>query len=196
MVERKDELLLAEDTALPEESPTGKGHALPQEVKNKALKLYLEGVSLTNIHQNLLNEGVEVSLEAIRKWPALYDWETLKARSILKAQDKVVKAISTRKSVDAEEHLDEYRKIRSKASKQLEDLNFRNAEGATDAIDKAIQGERSIATGVVSMYLVNEIIKIIMDEIDDEEARNRIGLRFRDLIIAMDEGKTLNAEDS
>jgi hypothetical protein len=129
--------------------------------KLRALELYLGGLSVRQIAHQVSSE---------------FD-DPVSAASI--------QLLSTRKSTEMAvrdaEHLTIYEEIRKKAREELEMNIFDKAGDAVTAIDKAIKGERTILAGLIQKEFLQDVIEILKQEIQDDEALTRIAMRFREL---------------
>ena len=159
---------------------------IPQEVKDQAQKLYLDNVAISDIVVKLKEDNTVVTDQTVRRWIKIYNWDSQKAVSILKAQEKLAQNMAKSKVIKAEEHLKEYRDIRRKAADELQKLKFEDASNAARIVDIAIRGERDIQSGVVSAWLISQLIQILLEEVSDEDVRNRIGLRLRDVVLELE----------
>jgi hypothetical protein len=152
--------------------------------KLRALELYLGGLSVRQIAHQVSSEFDDpVSAASIQYWSTSADpqWSVIK----MNTKANAIELLSTRKSTEMAvrdaEHLTIYEEIRKKAREELEMNIFDKAGDAVTAIDKAIKGERTILAGLIQKEFLQDVIEILKQEIQDDEALTRIAMRFREL---------------
>jgi transposase len=157
---------------------------IPQEAKNRALKLYLQDTySARQIAETVSTEfSVDVSNQTIYAWVKKYGWENELHKVKTKAVEKAAETESERLARLQKEHLDVYETIRRKASTELNSLTFDRALDAVKATTIGIQGERQVLEGLINLQFVQDVIQILIDEIDDAETMQRIAAKLRLLV--------------
>ena len=72
--------------------------------------------------------------------------------------------------------------IREKAYNELNNLNFTRALDAVKAADVGIQGERRVLEGLINLQFVQEVMRVLVDEIDDGELLAKIANKLKILV--------------
>jgi len=157
---------------------------IPQEVKNRAMELYLQDdSSARQIADAVSSEySVQVSNQTVYSWAKKYDWDSKRTDIKTKALEKTVETESGRLARLQQEHLDVYGNIREKATTELNNLTFDRAFDAVKAASIGIDGERQVIEGLINLQFVQDVIQILIDEIDDAEVMQRIAAKLRLLV--------------
>jgi hypothetical protein len=157
---------------------------IPQEVKNRAMELYLkDDFSARQIADSVSTEySVQVSNQTVYSWAKKYDWDSKRTDIKTKALEKTVESESGRLVRLQQEHLDVYGNIREKATTELNALTFDKAFDAVKAASIGIEGERQVIEGLINLQFVQDVIQILIDEIDDVDAMQRIASKLRLLV--------------
>ena len=115
---------------------------LPEEVKIKAMELYLSEDSTAEEIATELNEqfNVPVAVSTVYSWIKSENWKEAKLATRADAIEKVKESETQRYTRLQEEHLDQYEALRHKATHELSGLNFTRAFDAAKALDLGIQG--------------------------------------------------------
>ena len=83
-------------------------------------------------------------------------------------------------------HQRTYQQLVDKAGDSLFDestgLNFTNAMDATRALDIGIQGERKIASAMISSQLVEDLLNRIFNIVEDENTRYALANEFKKVL--------------
>ena len=152
--------------------------------KLRALELYIGGLSVRQIAHQVSSEFDDaVSAASIQYWSTSADpqWSVIK----MNTKANAIELLSTRKSTEMavrdNEHLTIYEEIRKKAREELEMNIFDKAGDAVKAMDLAIKGERHTLSGLIQKEFLQDVIEILKQEIQDDDALSRIALRFREL---------------
>jgi hypothetical protein len=161
-----------------------------QEVKDFAAKTYIhDDVIIPKIKENILTKyEVNIPEDTLYQWSKEQGWKELRTKAISRARDKMVELEADHRRLDSEVHLDQYKKITSKASEALNILQFDRASDAAKAVDMAIKGERTILEGLISRKFIQGIASIIMEEVNDKEVRHRLGTRLQDFLLEFEDG--------
>lgn len=158
------------------------------EIKNRALTLWLEGIKLNAIPPFLLKEyNVKVSTPSIYNWKRDGNWGEIKdsvdAKAIQKIQENSIEQIS-----DATTRQLKYlQKLTDKSGAFLNlgnDLptDFGDARTAVNALDVGIKGEREVEAGLISQAFVVAVISVLTEEIDDENLLRRLAIRLKNVV--------------
>ena len=160
-----------------------------QNVKDFAAKTYIhDDVIIPKIKENILDKfDVDVPEDTLYQWSKEQGWKELKSKAIARSRDKMVELEASHRRLDSEAHLDQYKKITSKASDALDVLQFDRASDAAKAVDMAIKGERLILEGLIARKFIQGIVSIIMEEVSDKEIRQRLGTRLQDFLLEFED---------
>ena len=160
-----------------------------QNVKDFAAKTYIhDDVIIPKIKENILDKfDVDVPEDTLYQWSKEQGWKELKSKAIARSRDKMVELEANHRRLDSEVHLDQYKKITTKASDALDILQFDRASDAAKAVDMAIKGERLILEGLIARKFIQGIVSIIMDEVSDKEVRQRLGVRLQDFLLEFED---------
>ena len=157
---------------------------IPQEVKNRAMELYLkDDSSAREIADAVSSEySVTVSNQTVYSWAKKYNWDSKRNDVKTKALERTVETESGRLVRLQQEHLDVYGNIREKATSELNNLTFDRAFDAVKAASIGIDGERQVIEGLINLQFVQDVIQILINEIDDGELMQRIAAKLRLLV--------------
>jgi transposase-like protein len=157
---------------------------IPQEVKNRAMELYLkDDSSAREIADAVSSEySVTVSNQTVYSWAKKYDWDSKRTDVKTKALERTVETESGRLVRLQQEHLNVYGNIREKATAELNNLTFDRAFDAVKAASIGIDGERQVIEGLINLQFVQDVIQILINEIDDAELMQRIAAKLRLLV--------------
>ena len=160
-----------------------------QNVKDFAAKTYIhDDVIIPKIKEDILAKfEVDVPEDTLYQWSKEQGWKDLKSKAIARSRDKMVELEASHRRLDSEAHLDQYKKITSKASDALDVLQFDRASDAAKAVDMAIKGERLILEGLIARKFIQGIVSIIMEEVSDKEIRQRLGTRLQDFLLEFED---------
>ena len=161
---------------------------IPEEIKLKAMRMYLKGdQSAKQIAEELSVNGVVVSPPTIYAWAKKYDWKSENASMTTKAKEIVKEKQSQRIARLQGEHLDSYEKMRKKAESELQLLDFERAFEAVKAIDIGIQGERKTVEGMINLQFVQDVLNVLVEEITDPDLITKVANRLRTLVAERDD---------
>ena len=156
---------------------------IPQEVKNKAMELFLEGRPAREIAENVtLAYSVLVKPSTIYAWARKYNWGETRAVSRAEAVQQIKETETQRFRRLQEEELNEYGHLRHKAFNDLNVQSFDKAYDAAKALDIAIKGERTIMSGLVSLQFIQDVMNVLVDEISDSDVLGRVAIKLKALI--------------
>jgi len=155
------------------------GKAIPQTIKDQAMELFIKGdKSAREISEIISTSDYNVKTVTIYAWAKRGKWSERSAVERVNRQQEVMKKDANRYVTIQEEHLDTYKKMRIKGSKELDELSFESPGEAVKAIDTGIKGERIVAQGMLDVEFVDLLSSIIIDEVSSVEERNRVSVRF------------------
>ena len=157
---------------------------LPKKMKEQAQKLYLEGKTINEVYEELVEKYPEekIAKSTVYSWPARNGWDKDVIDVEIRAVEKIKETESQRVARTNIEHLDEYTTMRGKALAELGVLEFKTAEGAAKALDIGIQGERKVMDGLINLNFVQDIIGVLVDEIEDKDLLAKISLRLQGVL--------------
>tara|TARA_R100000808_G_C2078547_1_gene103274 strand:- start:111 stop:611 length:501 start_codon:yes stop_codon:yes gene_type:complete len=151
----------------------------PNEIKLKAMELFLEG-SLTakEIADEVSTEEHVVSPPTIYMWARKEKWGEQKIQEYVDSQTTVAKKKAKDYSEIQEDQMNQYTDMATKASAELKGLTFDRALDATRAVDIAVKGQREVMQGMINMQFVNDIMDVLLQEIDDKDTVQRIAAKL------------------
>ncbi len=157
---------------------------IPTAVRLKGMELYVSNsMSAREIAEHLtINYNVSVKTPTIYAWARKYDWDTKRTQVATKADEKIVESESNKAFRLQDEQLKIYTDIREKAYNELGNLNFTRALDAVKAADVGIQGERRVLEGLINLQFVQEVMKVLVDEIDDAETLSKVASKLKLLV--------------
>lgn len=157
---------------------------IPQEVKLRAMELYLAGnFSAREIVETLTTEyDVDVRTPTIYAWARKDDWDTQKALAHTKGMQEIAETESQRYARLQTEHLSQYEEVANRAYRELNGLSFDKAIDAIRAVDLGIRGQREVMEGMINLQFVQDVLNVIVEEVTDTEMINKIALRLKTLV--------------
>ena len=157
---------------------------LPQKIKSTAYQLYMKGIPVTQIYEELVKEFPEEKFvkSTVYSWPKVHRWDEDKSEVRVKAKEQIIESEGQRIARLQIEHLDEYEEIRRKAKSELSGLEFNSGEGAAKTLDMGIQGQRKVMEGIINISFVQEILGVLVEEIKDKELLGKISLRLKGIV--------------
>tara|TARA_Y100000296_G_scaffold36727_1_gene42504 strand:- start:28 stop:552 length:525 start_codon:yes stop_codon:yes gene_type:complete len=157
---------------------------IPVAVRLKGMELYVaNSMSAREIAEHLtVNYNVSVKPPTIYAWARKYDWDTKRTEVATQADDKIVQSEATKVFQLQDEQLRIYTDIREKAYNELGNLNFTRALDAVKAADVGIQGERRVLEGLINLQFVQEVMRVLVDEIDDGDLLASIAGKLKLLV--------------
>ena len=156
---------------------------IPQEVKTKAMELFLEGKPAREIAEKVSDTfNVQVKPSTIYAWANQYKWGETRAVSRTEAVAKVAESETQRYARLQEEHLSTYENLRRKASAELNTQMFDKAFDAAKALDLGIKGERIVMEGMINLQFIQDVMGVLIDEIQDPDILNRVAIKLKALV--------------
>lgn len=78
------------------------------------------------------------------------------------------------------QQFDDYKYVRdvSRTALEDEDLEFKDKKQAADTLSMSLKGMSEILNESVPIVLLREVALIVLDEVDDEDTKQRIGERL------------------
>ena len=156
---------------------------IPDNIKTKAMELFLEGRPARDIAERVSKEfSLVVKPSTVYAWANQYKWGETRAASRAVAVEKVSESESNRFQRLQQEHLETYEALRRKASTELQVHTFDRASDAAKALDLGIKGERTVMEGFINLNFISEIMSILVDEISDNDILTRIAVKLKALV--------------
>jgi hypothetical protein len=160
---------------------------IPDKIRLKAMELFLEGKTVPAISAELVNEfNVEVKVPTIYAWSKQYKWKEDKVEARTAAVETIKESETQRYARIQEEHLNDYGKLRHKASSELDGHMFDRPFDAAKALDIGIKGERVVMEGMINLQFVQDIMSVLVEEINDSDVLQRIAFKLKALIQTQD----------
>ena len=154
-----------------------------QEIKMRAMKLWVEGVSGPKIVDKINTEfSSDVKVPTLYAWAKQYDWNEQKNLARTEAMEQIKESEGQRFARAQSEHLNEYEGMRHKAESALGVLQFDRAFDAAKVLDMSIQGERKVMEGLINLQFVQSVLNILVEEVSDTELIQRIAGRLKSLV--------------
>ena len=156
---------------------------IAQEVKTKAMELFLEGKPAKDIAEKVSDTfNTVVKPSTIYAWANQYKWGETRAVSRTDAVAKVAESETQRYARLQEEHLSTYENLRRKASAELNTQMFDRASDAAKALDLGIKGERIVMEGMINLQFIQDVMSVLIDEISDPDTLNKIAVKLKALV--------------
>ena len=164
---------------------------LSKEMKTTAYRLYMKGLPITQIYEELLKKYPKEKFvrSTVYSWPKIHRWDEDKSEIRVKAKEELIESEGQRIARLQKEHLDEYEKMRQKAKLEMEGLEFNSGEGAAKTLDMGIQGQQKIMGGLIHLSFVQEVLGVLVDEIEDKELLSKISLKLKGIVQDRDNSK-------
>jgi len=156
----------------------------PEKVRLSAMEMYLKGDKPAKDIAATVSKTYKVNVtpSTIYSWARSKNWKETQGEARTEAITSVKEKESIRFSRLQDEHLDTYEKIRHQAEHELGNLNYTRAFDAAKAVDLGIQGERKVMEGLINLQFVQDILGVLVEEIQDQEALKRISVRMKGLM--------------
>ena len=154
-----------------------------QEIKLRAMKLWIEGISGPKIVEQINTEFTsDVKIPTLYSWAKQYDWNEQKNIARTEALEQIKESEGQRFARVQTEHLTEYEGVRHKAVAALGVLQFDRAFDAAKALDMSIQGERKVMEGMINLQFVQSVLNILVEEVEDQQVIQRIAGKLKSLV--------------
>ena len=154
-----------------------------QEIKLRAMKLWIEGISGPKIVEQINIEfDSDVKIPTLNAWAKQHDWNSQKNIARTEAMEQIKESEGQRFARVQAEHLTEYEGVRHKATAALGVLQFDRAFDAAKALDMSIQGERKVMEGMINLQFVQSVLNILVEEVEDQQTIQRIAGRLKSLV--------------
>ena len=154
-----------------------------QEIKLRAMKLWIEGISGPKIVEQINNEfASDVKIPTLYAWAKQHDWNEQKNLARTEAMEQIKESEGQRFARVQSEHLTEYEGVRHKAAAALGVLQFDRAFDAAKALDMSIQGERKVMEGMINLQFVQSVLNILVEEVEDQQTIQRIAGKLKSLV--------------
>jgi len=160
---------------------------IPDNIRMKAMELFMTGKTVPVISTELFKEfGVGVKVPTIYAWAKQYRWKEDKIEARVAAVDTIKETETQRYARLQQEQLNDYGKLRHKASTELNGHIFDRPFDAAKALDIGIKGERIVMEGMINLQFVQDIMNVLVDEINDSDVLQRIAFKLKALIQTQD----------
>ena len=161
---------------------------IPDKIRLKAMELFLGGQTVPAISAALVKEfNVEVKVPTIYAWSKQYKWKEDKVEARTAAVETLKESETQRYARIQEEHLNDYGRLRKKASSELDGHMFDRPFDAAKALDIGIKGERIVIEGMINLQFVQDIMSVLIEEISDPDILQRIAFKLKSLIQTQDD---------
>jgi hypothetical protein len=156
---------------------------IPDEVRLKAMELFMEGKSAPSISTQLYDLfNREVKPSTIYAWCRQYGWKDDKVEARTTAIEAVKESETQRYARIQQEHLEDYGRLRKKAATELDGHMFDKPFEAARALDIGIKGERHVMEGMINLQFIQDIMSVLVEEITDSDTLQRIAIKLKTLI--------------
>ncbi len=156
---------------------------IPNEVRNKAMELYLEGKPAKDIASTITTDfKVVVKPSTIYAWAKQYRWGDTRAVVRADAVEQIKETETQRYARLQEEQLETYEELRKKASLELKAHMFDKPFDAARALDIGIKGERSVMEGMINLQFIQDVMSVLVEEINDSDVLNRVAFKLKALV--------------
>ena len=154
-----------------------------QEIKLRAMKLWVEGISGPKIVDKINEEfSSDVKVPTLYVWAKQYNWNEQKNIARTEAMEHIKESEGQRFARVQTEHLTEYEGMRHKAGAALGVLQFDRAFDAAKVLDLSIQGERKVMEGMINLQFVQSVLNILVEEVPDQAVIQRIAAKLKSLV--------------
>ena len=154
-----------------------------QEIKLRAMKLWVEGMSGPKIVEQINTEFTsDVKVPTLYAWAKQYSWNDQKDSARIEAMSQIQESEGQRFARVQTEHLTEYEDLRHKAEAALGVLQFDRAFDAAKVLDMSIQGERKGMEGMINLQFVQSVLGILVEEVEDQATIQKIAARLKALV--------------
>jgi len=154
-----------------------------QEIKLKAMKLWIEGLSGPKIVERINIEfASDVKVPTLYTWAKQHNWQEQKNLARTGAMEQIRESEGQRFVRVQTEHLTEYEGMRHKAEAALGVLQFDKAFDAAKVLDMSIQGERKVMDGMINLQFVQSVLNILVEEVADQATIQRIAAKLKSLV--------------
>jgi len=154
-----------------------------QEIKTRAMKLWIEGISGPKIVNQINTEFLsDVKVPTLYVWAKQHNWQEQKNLARTGAMEQIRESEGQRFVRVQTEHLTEYEGMRHKAEAALGVLQFDRAFDAAKVLDMSIQGERKVMDGMINLQFVQSVLNILVEEVADQATIQRIATKLKSLV--------------
>ena len=156
---------------------------IPQEVRLKAMELFIQGEKAKTISERLEEDfDVEVKPPTIYAWAKKMNWKAKKTEVETEAVQQIQETETQRFGRLQQEHLNLYEEMRHKAHHDLDGLYFDRASDAARIVDLSIAGERKVMEGMINLQFIQDVLNVLVEEVNDEDTLNRVAMRLKTLV--------------
>ena len=159
-----------------------------QDIKLRAMKLWIEGLSGPKIVEHINTEfALDVKIPTLYTWAKQHNWQEQKNLARTGAMEQIRESEGQRFVRVQTEHLTEYEGMRHKAEAALGVLQFDRAFDAAKALDIGIKGERTVMEGMINLQFIQDVMNVLVEEVSDAAALKRIAFKLKTLVQFNDE---------
>jgi transposase-like protein len=150
----------------------------PQEVKEQALTLYLQGKPV-----DLISEELEIPIDTLSYWRKTDGWVGQKNKLQEMAKEAQLATLVAKMLTEKQEMWDDLQDVQNISRDAVNDneLQFKDKKQAVDALLSAVKGKNDMISETIPLLFLQEIMEIITDEVSEEETKLRIGERLLNL---------------
>lgn len=149
----------------------------PQDTKDKALEIYLRQ-SVPKL--SLISDELGIPENTLNYWRKTEGWVAKRRQLLSSAGEILVSQLLSEEIVKRRQNLSDFQSMRDVAKTAVEnpDLDFRDKKQAIDSLNLAVRGISDIMNKSIHLVFLQEVAKIIIDEVEDEDTRARLGQRL------------------
>ena len=165
-----------------------KGTKYSAEERLRAKELFLRGKGTYAVATQMRREtGRDCNQALIERWRVKGNWDEDRKAVVSLVDTDLVRFVSDDLLERSKSHLTAYKTMTDQGSEALRKkmVNPESSRDAVDMVDKGIKGERMVTSSLISLDLIEQLAKIVFDEVADEEIRRRIAARFSKYAIEM-----------
>ena len=145
-----------------------------------AKQMYLEGCSFNSIAKKI---GGKCSATLVKHWSDRDGWKDTRLKIIETTSNSIVENAEENLISRVKQQGEAYKKMVEKGLNALKDetVTVDRVSEIVALIDVGIKGERQISSGLVSWKYIEEVVKIICEEVTDDETKRRIAKKLQRL---------------
>ena len=115
-------------------------------------------------------------------WARQSKWKNDKVEARTAAVESIKESETQRFARIQQEHLDDYGRLRKKASLELDGHMFDRPFDAAKALDLGIKGERVVMEGMINLQFIQDIMSVLVEEIQDTDVLQRVAFKLKSLM--------------
>ena len=154
---------------------------IPEEIRLRAMNLWMEGRPAIEIADIVSTEEITVRPPTIYAWKNKEKWDEMKSLQRHEANTALVETEGQRLARVTKEQLVGYTTLATKGANELEGLHFDRALDAAKAMDMGIRGAREIEKGLIETGFVNAVMSVLVEELGAEQGEllARIAIKLK-----------------